>query len=63
MSECDLKIEIRQMVKNSHNANIKAVGSIVRALQMRHSNLDICFATKIANLVIKEPLCVDSKHQ
>ncbi|MBN2721478.1 MAG: hypothetical protein JXQ77_01515 [Campylobacterales bacterium] len=57
MSECDLKIEIRQMIKNSNCTNEKAIGSIVKALKMRHADLDIGFAANVTTRIIKERQC------
>lgn len=62
MSECDLKIEINQMIKNSNYVDVRAIGSIVKALQMRHSNLDACFASRIVKIAIEETQCVISKY-
>jgi len=57
MSECELKIEIRQMIKNSNCINEKAIGSIVKALKMRYMDLDARFATSITACIIKEAKC------
>jgi hypothetical protein len=54
MSECDLKIEIRQMIKNSNCVDEKAIGSIVKALKMRHIDLDSGFAASITMCIIQE---------
>ena len=58
MSECDLKIEIRQMIKDSNCVNEKAIGSIVKVLKMRHMDLDTGFATSVTTRIIKETKCV-----
>lgn len=57
MSECDLKIEIRQMIKNSNCNDEKAISSIVKALKMRHMDLDAKFATNVTTCIIKEAKC------
>lgn len=57
MSECDLKIEIRQMIKNSNCVDEKAIGSIVKALKMRHIDLDAKFAANVTTYIIKEAKC------
>lgn len=54
MSETSLKIEIRQIVKNSQNADKKAINSIIRVLRMRHIDIDKDFAKDVTIAIIDE---------
>jgi|GEM_PF-1481889 hypothetical protein len=57
MSECDLRREIRQMIKNNNNINEKSICSIVKILKMRHMDLDDKHASGVADHIIKEAKC------
>ena len=61
MAERDLKIEIRQMIRDYIDIDNKAACSIVKALKMRHADLDVVIAMNITTSIIKEMQCAVSK--
>ncbi len=54
MSECEIKMEIRQIVNGCSMANEKAIYSIVRIIKMRHNELDKQYVANLAKNIIKE---------
>ncbi len=54
MSECEIKMEIRQMVNGYTRANEKAIYSIARIIKMRHMKLDKQYIVNLTKNIIKE---------
>ncbi|MCI0500957.1 MAG: hypothetical protein L0Y61_04335 [Epsilonproteobacteria bacterium] len=54
MSECQIKLEIRQMINGCSITDEKAACSIARIMKMRHRELDKHYVANLTKNIIKE---------